>query len=177
MNDILKMLPKYYYKSNVMTQLTNVEDAEIIDFSNKIEATLNQFFINSATYGLEKWEKDFDIKTDITKSDIERQENIKSKIRGVGTVTISFIQNIANSFQNGTVNVIDNSAANTITVQFADVVGTPPNINNLKAAIEMYKPAHLAVIYTFRYYTLAEINAMTLSQINSILLNKLSANN
>lgn len=36
-------------------------------------------------------------------------------------------------------------------MSFVDTMGTPPNIDDMKRAIEELKPAHMAVEYKYRY--------------------------
>ncbi|MNW12411.1 hypothetical protein D3C71_2100910 [compost metagenome] len=52
-------------------------------------------------------------------------------------------------------------------MRFVDSIGQPPNIGDIKAAIEAARPAHLTVLYSFRYLSIGEVQALTLGQMNS----------
>ncbi len=93
----------------------------------------------------------------------ERRAVIKSKQRGYGTVTVSLIKNVAESYANGTVEVTEQFELYQFTISFIDTRGIPPNLDDLKEVIEKIKPAHLAVIYTFTYLNWDELDAKNLT--------------
>jgi uncharacterized protein YmfQ (DUF2313 family) len=144
--------------------------SELQSFEDNIADVLNQFFVDTATWGLANWESFLGIKTDPSKPDSDRRSVIKAKIRGTGTVTIDLIKNVALSFTNGNVDVTEQNSQYQFTIKFIDALGVPPNLDDFKAAIEEIKPAHLSVIYSFRYLTIAEVEAMTIAQLESTTL-------
>lgn len=52
----------------------------------------------------------------------------------------------------------------TFTVQFVGEKGTPPNLDDLKEAIQRIKPAHLDVIYKFRFLLIKEVHGMIIDE-------------
>jgi uncharacterized protein YmfQ (DUF2313 family) len=109
--------------------------------------------LDTADLTLERWETEVGIEVK-NNYDIEfRKSRIRSKLRGKGTVTVNLMKNVAESFANGEVDIIENNPTYSFTVKFVGSKGIPPNLDDLKAAIEQIKPAHLAVLYEFKYNT------------------------
>ncbi|UVI32096.1 YmfQ family protein [Paenibacillus spongiae] len=125
-----------------------------------IDGVLDQMFVDTATYGLAKWEKFLGIQIDELKPIEQRKSVIISKIRGIGTVTKVLIKSVAESYSNGEVDVLEDSANYTVTIAFVSTRGIPPNITDIQNAIRDIIPAHLAINYEFTYITWDEINAM-----------------
>lgn len=165
MDSLMKYLPHYYLTSKVMNSLAQVEDEEFALFKEKFEATLDQFFVNTADFTLERWEKELGIPVNNSKPPELRRSVIKSKIRGQGTVTATLIQNVAQSYDNGEIDVIEHNELYSFEIKFIGTLGIPPNLKDLKKAVEEIKPAHLAVIYTFKYITIDRIQTMTLAEL------------
>ena len=74
-----------------------------------------------------------------------------SKLRGTGTVTKSMMKNVAASFVNGDIEIIEYPSEYCFAVKFTSRTGIPYNISDIQAMIEEIKPAHLAVEYIFTY--------------------------
>ncbi|WP_238456865.1 YmfQ family protein [Desulforamulus aeronauticus] len=156
-------LPRFYETSKVMKSLLQAEGTEFDNLRQAMNEVLEQFFVNTATWGLDIWEQELGIRSSVGKPADQRRAVIKSNIRGIGTVTINLVKNVAESYDGGTVEVIDQPALYQFTVKFVDTRGIPPNLDDLKAAIEAIKPAHLAVKYEFRYLIWDELDAKNLT--------------
>lgn len=113
------------------------------------EDIVKQFFIETATWGLVYWEKQYGIATDLNKTYEDRREVIKAKIRGSGTATKAMIKNTAEAFSGGEVNIIEHPENYSFTVQFVGALGIPKNLEAFKEILETIKPAHLG--YDFKY--------------------------
>lgn len=148
---LLSYMPKYYTTSKVIDSINNSNAIELTNFSNNLDSILNQFFIDTATFGLDRWEKEFGIEVNNNLDTEYRRSRIKAKLRGSGTITVKLIENVAKSFENADLQVIENNANYSFTIKFVSTIGIPPNINDLKAIIEQIKPAHLQVLYEFKY--------------------------
>lgn len=167
-SELLSYMPRYYDTSNVVDNANNTNAIELTLFKQAISDTLDQFFIDTSTYLLGRWEKDLGMTINSALSDDIRQSNIKAKLRGQGTCTIALIKNVAESFQNGKVDVVEDNANYQFTIKFDDIKGIPPNIDDLKTAIEQIKPAHLGVIYTFNYTTWGDVKAFTWGAVRTV---------
>lgn len=173
MGKVMSNMPKYYANSMVMSSLAAAEDNELARFTETIQATLNQFFVDTSDFTLDRWEKEFGIRTNPSKPLADRRSVIKSKMRGSGTITINLIKNITESYTNGSVEVTENNAEYSFTITFVDDRGIPPNLPDLQAAIEVIKPAHLAVIYEFTYNTYEYLNQFTYDFLKSFSYDQL----
>lgn len=151
--DMGDYLPLYYRDSRTVDNLLYIESAEFADLNAEMADILAQFYIDTATWGLANWERICGILTDETKPIDQRRSVIKSKLRGVGTVTVAMIKNVAESFDNGEVAVIEDNATYTVTIKFVSTRGVPANIDDIQNALREIMPAHLAVNFLFTYMT------------------------
>ena len=141
-----------FYDNYITRPIQNSFTIEADSINNNVEETLNQFFVDSATYGLDKWEKMLGISKN--NNDIQtRRENIKAKMRSRGTTTVSVIKNICEAYSNGIVEVIVNHSNYSFVVDFVGSIGVPKAFAELDKTIEEIKPCHLAHSYRFNYNT------------------------
>lgn len=158
-----RYLPDYYDHSPQMQAKLEATAEELEQLQHDIDDVLKQLFIDSATWGLSLWEKDFSIPTDETKPLEERRSVIKSKKRGLGKVDADLIKLRCDAYTNGGVEVTFNGA---IVVKFTSVLGAPPNMSDLEKALEEIKPAHLRIEYEYSYLLLEQVHqTMTLDEI------------
>lgn len=176
---MIKRLPYFMQQSKVYSEIFKVEENEFDNVSKQLKDIEKQFSVDTATWGLEKFfEKELGIKTDKSKSLQERRSVIKSRLIGFGKVDIKLIKLVAESFNNGDINVqygpkkyaYDTSYYSEpvsppypIVIQFVDSRGVPSNIEDLKQQIENIKPAHIRVEYKFRYLTWSELDKQNLT--------------
>ena len=160
------------YIDNINNNFDNPITKPIIDvleieeniLNECIESTLNQFYVDSATYGLDCWEKmlgisknTFDIQT--------RRENIKAKMRSRGTTTVSVIKNICEAYSNGEVDIIVNHSDYSFVIDFIGTIGIPRAFAELDKTINEIKPCHLAHSYRFNYNTHSNLANYTHEQL------------
>lgn len=164
---LFSYMPNYYKTSKIIDNLNNANAKELDGFDKKLDSVLNQFFLDTADFSLERWEKELGLEVN-NSYDIEfRRSRIRSKRRGQGTITVNLIKNVAESFSNGEVDTIEDNPNYSFTVKFVGVKGIPPNLDDLKKAIEDIKPAHLAVTYTFTYTVWQEVKSITWGQVKT----------
>ena len=147
--NLINKLPSFY-ENDIVKPIQNALDVEADSINNAVEDTLNQFFVDDATWGLNKWEKmlgisknTFDIQT--------RRENIKAKMRSRGTTSIDVIKNICEAYSYGEVDIVVDHANYSFEVHFIGSIGVPKAFAELDKTIEEIKPCHLAHSYKFRY--------------------------
>ena len=160
------------YIDNINNNFDNPITKPIIDvleieeniLNECIESTLNQFYVDSATYGLDCWEKmlgisknNFDIQT--------RRENIKAKMRSRGTTSVSVIKNICEAYSNGEVDIIVNHSDYSFVIDFIGTIGIPRAFAELDKTINEIKPCHLAHSYRFNYNTHSNLANYTHEQL------------
>ncbi|MCB2310641.1 YmfQ family protein [Clostridium tagluense] len=147
--DLMKYLPPYYKNSKVMRNIQESNAKEIGKFNYSKKDLLDQLYVDTATWGLNRYEKDLGIETDLNKSYEDRREIIKAKKRGSGTATKKMIKNVAQAFSGGEVDIIEMFSDYSFLIQFIGIKGIPKNMQGLIDMIETIKPAHLG--YSFKY--------------------------
>ena len=163
MSKLLDLLPELYKTSLETADLQSAFGQEVAVAQTTRDDCALQLDVNTATWGLSLWEAAYGITPDISKSHEYRRTRVISKMRGIGTTTAAMIQNVAESFSNGAVEVIEISAENRFDIKFVGTRGIPPNMDDLTAAIEQIKPAHLAFAYAFTYMIWAVLDAQGLT--------------
>ena len=160
------------YIDNINNNFDNPITKPIIDvleieeniLNECIESTLNQFYVDSATYGLDYWEKMLGISKN--NNDIQtRRENIKARMRSRGTTTVSVIKNICEAYSNGEVDIIVNHSDYSFVIDFIGTIGIPRAFAELDKTINEIKPCHLAHSYRFNYNTHSNLANYTHEQL------------
>ncbi|MDY8046594.1 YmfQ family protein [Paenibacillus polymyxa] len=169
---LMSYLPDYYEEIEEFVQIMDAEDIEFDKLNAAMVDTFRQFHPETATWGIKYWEKDLKIVSMPSKPIEQRRSVVISKMRGSGKVSASMIKNVADSYDRGEVDVTVFPAEYYFVIRFIGTLGIPPNLQDLKDAIEEIKPAHLEVRYKFRYLVIREIhNVMRINEINNIPLN------
>ena len=144
-------MPGYYRKSKAMNDLVHSIENEFERLKAETTLTENQFFVILSDRDIKNHEEDVGLISD-TSADIEtRRGRVLSKLRGTGTVTKTMMKNVAASFVNGDIEIIEYPSEYCFAVKFTSKTGVPYNIADIQAMIEEIKPAHLAVEYIFTY--------------------------
>lgn len=156
---MLEYLPPYYETSRVMRALLQAGGSEFDKLRQALNETLNQFFVNTATWGLDRWEEELGLPITPDQPEAERRDKIISRLRGYGTATLYVVKNVAEAYDKGAIDIVEDHAAYTITIQFVDTTGVPPNLDDLKAAVRAVVPAHLDILYEFNYFLWQEWDA------------------
>ena len=148
---LINKLPSFY-DNDITKPIQDSFTVEADLINDEVENTLNQFFVDSATYGLNYWEKMLGISKN--NNDIQtRRENIKAKMRSRGTTSIEVIKNICEAYSYGEVEIIVNHADYSFEINFIGSIGVPKAFAELDKTIEEIKPCHLAHSYKFNYNT------------------------
>ena len=156
---LINKLPSFY-DNDITKPMQNSFTIEANLINDEVDNTLNQFFVDSATYGIDYWER----MLGISKNNfdyITRRENIKAKMRARGTTTISVIKNICEAYSNGIVEVIVNHSDYSFVIDFVGTIGIPKAFAELDKVIEEIKPCHLAHSYKFNYNTHKDLSNYT----------------
>ena len=160
---LINKLPSFY--DNYITKpIQDSFTVEANSINDEVEKTLNQFFVDSATYGLNKWETMLGISKN--NNDVQtRRENIKAKMRSRGTTTVSAIKNICEAYSNGEVDIIVNHSDYSFVIDFIGSIGIPRAFAELDKTINEIKPCHLAHSYRFNYNTHSNLANYTHEQL------------
>jgi hypothetical protein len=159
-------VPLNLYNEKTLNKTYQIQQKQLDAIENNIQDVINNCFIQTATWSLPTWESEYGI--DIIESDTYevRRSRVLAKMRSNGLVTKSMIQNLAESFSNGKVEVIEDPANYTFKIVFLNSIGIPPKVEDLYNAIEEIKPAHLLVSYEFKFTTWDELSPYTWDELS-----------
>jgi hypothetical protein len=158
-------LPKGLYlddtdtKSNkdldiVGKQLDNIESS-VLDLEK-------QFSIKTCTWGLEIYEKEYNVSVSPGATTEERRSNAMAKARGGRGTNPSVIKSIAESYINGEVDIDENFPNYEVKVTFIGERGVPSNLDDIKEALRANVHGHLVLTYKFTYLIWSELDSMNL---------------
>ncbi len=170
---LIDLLPDYYAENITMEELQRILTNNINSLAKSFDKTIDECFVNTASALLSRYERIYGLKVDVSKSDEFRRERIKAKIRGIGTVTKQMIIDVARSYSNGEVAVIEDPANYSFKVKFVGTVGIPANMADLTLSINSIKPAHLIYTFEYIYRTNMDIHGLTHLQLSTKTHNKI----
>lgn len=151
---ILKYLPYFLSKDIRYKTTNNTCDIEHENIRLIINDLLNQLFIDTATWGLNYFEEFLNI---IPKKDDDykaRRTRIKILLNAHDVSTIKFMTDLANKFiSDKSAQIIEHNSEYWFEV-FFNIDGLI-SLGDLRAAIELYKPAHLG--FKIVFYILSKI--------------------
>ena len=156
--NLIDKLP-YFYDNPITKPIQDSFSIENNLLNEAIDDLLNQCIsVDNATTCLPYWESMLSV-SNITNLDIEaRRENVKARMRTKGTSTIAFMKKICESYSNGEVDIIVDSANYSFVIKFVGSLGIPKAFNELHKTINEIKPCHLAHTYEFTYMTWNEFD-------------------
>lgn len=155
-------------KGKIFSRIYQEQQKQVDLINDNIQDLINQCFIQTATWSLYIWEELYNIETDINDSYVNRRARVISAMRGQGTTTVEMIKNMASSYANGDVEVIEHNDKYYFVIKFVGTKGVPPKLEDLKNAINLIKPCHLGVEYEFTYNVWGDIKAKTWGDIKTM---------
>ena len=160
---LINKLPSFY-DNDITKPIQDSFTVEANSINNEVDNTLNQFYVDSATYGLDNWEKMLGISKN--NNNIQtRRENIKAKMRTRGTSNLSVIKNICEAYSNGTVEINVDYSNYSFEISFISTIGVPLSFEEMDRVVNEIKPCHLAHSYKFNYNTHSDISKYTHEQL------------
>ncbi len=153
MRALIARYPDFYAASPEFVDLQNALEPEALALWTAQGGLMDQLCVNTATWGLQYWEKTLGIPVEQGKDLEYRRSRIRSKLRGSGVTTVALIESVAESFSNGDVAVTEYPQAYRLEIKFVGIIGIPPNMEDLTASLREILPAHLAWDYVMVYNT------------------------
>lgn len=171
--DMMKHLPQYYKRNNVVLQVQGTIAKQIGIKEYEKDDVHKQFSVDTATWGLEIYERELGLQIDKTKAYARRREIIKAKIRGNGSTTKTLVKNVATAFSGGEVDVIEYPTEFRFVVQFIGFLGIPPDMSGFLAMLDEIKPAFMSYTIKYSYTTWDMVNSLTWSEASTKTWNDL----
>lgn len=144
MRPLIEELPRHYRRSPQTAELQRALTVLLEGTEGDLNLTLRQLFPSTVSgWGLELWERAWGIPVDRSRSDQQRRDRIRAKIKGQGMTTVAKIAAVAGTFDESPVEVVEHFADYFFEVWFTDTVGPLADEAGLTAIINELKPAHL----------------------------------
>jgi hypothetical protein len=157
--DLIEYFP-FCYRSEYLSDIVRCCQVEVEQLFSDIVDSEKEYMVSTATYTLEYWSRFVGIDY-ISDVDIDTmRSSIMASMKSNGTTTVSLIKSIAESYSNGTCEVIEDYADYKFTVKFTGTVGVPSRIDEIRKIIDKVKPAHLAYDFEFKYRTWGDIKRL-----------------
>ena len=142
---LIDKLPFFYEECPKTNTIQDGLSSEINNLYSKVDSTIDQLYVNSATWALNEWEKFADIKK--TDGTIEqRRARVASKLKAKGTTTLEVMKSLCKSYaEDIRVTEIYNEykiLLELIATKENDIPKTY-NFADMNEAIWEIKPAHL----------------------------------
>lgn len=149
--DLSRYVPGFVSELQEMAQIYETEGRELGSVRYNLDDLVDQCFVQTATWGLLRWEQEYGIKTNLSLSYEQRREIILAKMRGQGTTTVEMIRNTAIAFSGGEVDVIEDNSNYNFIIRFVGLYGIPRNMQAFIDMLEEIKPAHLGYSFEYKY--------------------------
>jgi len=155
--DLARYAPPFLAEIRELKAIYETEGYAVGLLEHELSDLLDQCFISTATWGLTRSEEVYGLVTNMALSYEQRREILVAKLRGQGTTTAQMIQETAETFSGGEIQVIEDNPNYHFIVRFIGVKGIPRNMNAFIAMLEDIKPAHLSYSFEYRYTTWGEL--------------------
>ena len=160
MNRIAKRLDPRLDAMTLFHDLTEAESAELALLDEDRQALEDTMTISGAGGDyLKRLEAAFGIATDETKPTAARVSVVLSRLRGSGTTTPEMVRILARSFEYGDISIDETTTPYTVQISLESIYGIPADMSDFKAALDMVKPAHIALEYVYKYNTWNDFEA------------------
>jgi len=160
MKDIKSYVPKYYQDSKHVQSILQTNGNESIRLHSSIYDVLDQFYIETATWGLDLWEELFGIETDYLVPIEIRREELILRFKGFYKVGVDTLLEQAEKFWEST--VTQDPSNYTVTVQITQIRAVEESLDpkKFKRFVHRMKamvPSHIELIIKFSYVPWQEV--------------------
>jgi hypothetical protein len=151
-------LPKYYDDSQIVTEMMSAETAEFDALNAEQYKTLDQFFVSTSTYALDRWERVLALPPAHNASVEFRRKRILAKLAGNAPATVQYLTDLVNVYvPKKDAEIVEHSAE----YRFEAKIHVNENKVDpvaISDAVNEIKPAHLAFMLTLNRTMDATLN-------------------
>lgn len=166
--DLMEYLPPYYEEVLEFNEVMSSEGVELEALRSEKESMLAQMFLPTATWGIERWERELGLAFEPAKPIAWRREQVSAKLRGSGTTTKEMIVRAAAAFSGGEVEVVEHPGEHRFVVRFVGTLGIPSNMTGFVRMLEEIKPAHLAYGFEYTFTAWVALPVMSWSEASGL---------
>jgi hypothetical protein len=147
--NILKYLPTYLQSDINFKSVAEVHSAEHEKIRLLIQDIFKQFFIETATWGLDSYERILAITPKVSDTYEVRRRRILLKYQSNQTSTVEFLKSLVKRYatSDATVQVIESNSQYSFSIITEG--GSIIDIAGMFEAIDIYKPAHLTCLLRY----------------------------
>lgn len=148
---MLDMLPHYYKDSQVIKDFLNSIQEVFKDVDMRINNAEKEINIITAE-DLSAWENEVGL-TSLVDTDKEtRRSRVLTRLQGNGVLTVAELIALVAKYEDTEIQIKEDYENYTVSVIFPKRLKAPEKLEQIRAAVEEVKPAHIRVIYTFSEY-------------------------
>lgn len=144
--DILKYLPPFLGKDKSFKAANNADSTEHDAIRADLQDLLDQLYVVTATWGIEKWEELVDIAPQDGTDIAARRAAVLLKLKMPPGVTVTFLEKLINQYianKSGTVT----DHPETYSADFDIPLLDKENLAGLTRDVRVYIPAHIGPVY------------------------------
>lgn len=156
-DNLVTRLPDYYQSSPPVSELERALGTQAAQLMSAKEDTLSQLWVETATWGLDRWEQWCGLPTELSRPYSWRRQRILAKLLGQGVTTAELIAEVVASFgfYREQVSVVEHCEDYTLEIILSDLAQIPTSTENIADAVNEIKPAHLDWYITYEMSALA----------------------
>lgn len=155
--DMQSMQPWFIRRSPVLSRLMDTYGDELESYLGLTHEVIAQLFVRTSSWGLDYWELELGLSYTGELTDSERADRIVAKMRSYRQGTPFVIRLVANAYNLGTVQPIEDFVGRRLIVRFSDIRGVPTNLGDLQATLEHLVRASAIIEYEFSYLIWQEV--------------------
>ena len=144
--DLARYLPKFLMSDDSFQKTLDSCSKEHESYRLLLDDLTNQFYINTATWGLADWERILALKPSATDDYEKRRKRILLYLQSHQISTVSYLEGLADRYiTNGTTHITEHNEGSffNIFINSGDLKSLRVDREGLHEAIDLYKPAHL----------------------------------
>lgn len=144
--DIARYLPAFLQSDKRFQSLLQACSTEHEKYRLFLDELSNQFYVETATWGLSDWERILALKPAPSDSYEQRRNRILLYLQSRQTSTVDFLSRLSSRYvYGGSAKIVERNEQNAFYVRIdGDVKGLRVDRYGMHEGIDLYKPAHLA---------------------------------
>ena len=172
---LIQKLPPEYRKVLEFKEITNAEDVVITFLREEIQKVLDrQFPEDSDEIGISRYEKIYGITPKDTDTLENRRSRILTRFKSQLPYTMRRLHELMTETFGAGQYTLDLDADNYLLTVDADVGQNATTYEEVERIVEKMRPANMLVLYIFKYYRIAQVQALTLEQVEESTIEKFS---
>ncbi len=144
---LIEQYPEFLRNSPEFADLQAALQPEMDALRARLEAMAEQLDLESATWGLDLWEKTLGLTAGQSMGLRARRARIAAKLRGAGTSTVEAVRQVAESFTGGEAEVIEHPRQFRVELRLRSEYAL--DLSQISATLREMLPAHLVFDLTF----------------------------